>query len=233
MWAARRTACCTWGNAEMKDQREKDHREKDHRDKSRAPILAAGGIVVRNGPEPLVAVVQLRKCDSWVLPKGKLDPGESALAAARREVLEEAGVKVHIHEFLGTMSYDVGERVKVVQFWRMRAVGEPARRLTHDVKAVQWLPLQDAINKLGRSRERTFLESVAPVVAKPFARAPRKARPADEPIVEQNAQPLMPPPATLPSPGQSDVAPVEEAARGDIVEAMRTWFRRGRRKQAA
>jgi 8-oxo-dGTP diphosphatase len=233
-----------------KDRREKDSRERDPREKPRAPILAAGGVVVR-GSEPLVAVVQLRKCDSWVLPKGKLNADESALAAARREVLEEVGFKVHIHEFLGTMSYDVGERVKVVQFWRMRAVGEPARRLTHDVKAVQWLPLPEAIDKLTRSREQTFLENVAPVVTKTFARTARKALPADEPAhknppaerfvqkrlpeaIEQSAieddHEVMPPPPPRPADG---VRAPEPSPRDHIVETVRAWFRRGRGRRAA
>ena len=72
----------------------------------RTPILAAGGIVVRGGPQPLIAIVQLRKQNDWVLPKGKLTSNESALAAAKREVLEETGHDVSVHEFLGTMSYD-------------------------------------------------------------------------------------------------------------------------------
>ena len=52
--------------------------------KLRAPVLAAGGIVVREAPEQLIAVVRLRKDKSWVLPKGKLKPREDALAGARR-----------------------------------------------------------------------------------------------------------------------------------------------------
>ena len=59
--------------------------------KLRAPVLAAGGIVVREGPEPLIAVVRLRKDKSWVLPKGKLKPREDALACARREARTQAG----------------------------------------------------------------------------------------------------------------------------------------------
>ena len=46
--------------------------------KLRAPVLAAGGIVVREAPEQLIAVVRLRKDKYWVLPKGKLKPGEDA-----------------------------------------------------------------------------------------------------------------------------------------------------------
>ena len=94
--------------------------------KLRAPVLAAGGIVVRDSPEQLIAVVQLRKDKSWVLPKGKLKPGEDALAGARREVMEETGYDVSIEGFLGSMSHAEGGKLKVVQFWRMRAAGEPA-----------------------------------------------------------------------------------------------------------
>jgi 8-oxo-dGTP diphosphatase len=46
----------------------------------RVPVLAAGGIVLRRQQTPLIAVVRLRKRDEWVLPKGKLDQGETARA---------------------------------------------------------------------------------------------------------------------------------------------------------
>ena len=45
---------------------------------ARTPVLAAGGIVLRSGETPLIAVVRLRKRNEWVLPKGKLDDGETA-----------------------------------------------------------------------------------------------------------------------------------------------------------
>jgi 8-oxo-dGTP diphosphatase len=127
-----------------------------------APILAAGGIVVRGGGEPLIAVVRLRKGD-WVLPKGKLNDKESARAAARREVLEETGHDVTVHDFLGTMSYDVAGRPKIVQFWRMQALEGPQRNPTRDVRSVQWLPLDEAIRKLTHARERVFLANVGPL----------------------------------------------------------------------
>src|ERR1700730_13861381 len=40
--------------------------------KARAPILAAGGILLREGSRPRIAVVRLRRDKSWVMPKGKL-----------------------------------------------------------------------------------------------------------------------------------------------------------------
>ena len=208
---------------------------KDQKEKVRPPIFAAGGIVMRSGPEPLVAIVQLRKCNSWVLPKGKLNADESALAAARREVLEEVGYKVHIHEFLGTISYDVGDRVKVVKFWRMRAIGEPTRRSTRDVKAVQWLPLEEAVEKLTRSREQAFLESVAQVVAEAIQRAPRKSRPTEfttpSALVEAAAQSMgKDVRATTTEDGAERL---QQSPREQIVDTVRAWFRRNRRRQAA
>src|SRR2546427_12957898 len=119
----------------------------------RAPIFAAGGIVVRGGPRPLIAIVQLRKQDDWVLPKGKLTANEDSLAAAKREVLEETGHDVAVHEFLGTMSYDVGSRPKIVRFWRMQAIGGPGRKLVHHGKAGRWLARREAGEKVTPSRE--------------------------------------------------------------------------------
>jgi 8-oxo-dGTP diphosphatase len=92
-------------------------------------VLAAGGIVVREAPEPVIAIVQLRKDKAWVLPKGKLRPGEEALAAAKREVTEETGHDVSVHEFLGAMSHASRGRHKVAQFWHMRASGRPVGKL--------------------------------------------------------------------------------------------------------
>src|SRR6266851_2496744 len=77
---------------------------------ARVPVLAAGGIVLRREKIPLIAVVRLRKRDEWVLPRGKLDDGETPRDAAEREVLEETGHDVSVHEFLGTQVYESGGR---------------------------------------------------------------------------------------------------------------------------
>jgi 8-oxo-dGTP diphosphatase len=130
---------------------------------ARAPILAAGGIVFRKGSRPRIAIVRLRRDKSWVLPKGKLYPGEHALAAARREVLEETGHEVSVHGFLGSMLYAVDGRMKIVQFWHMRAIGGRKRELMDDVKAVKWVSLKQAIEVLTRAHEKVFLANVGPV----------------------------------------------------------------------
>lgn len=49
----------------------------------------AGGIVLNSKGE--VAVVS-NQGNFWGLPKGHIDPGEDALTAAKREILEETGI---------------------------------------------------------------------------------------------------------------------------------------------
>jgi 8-oxo-dGTP diphosphatase len=131
--------------------------------KARAPILAAGGIVLRGTSRPRIAVVRLRREKAWVLPKGKLLPREHPRDAAKREVLEETGHNVSVHQFLGSVAYPVEGKVKIVQFWLMRAVGSPVHELTDDVKAVKWLPLRQAIETLTRPHEKIFLTHVGPI----------------------------------------------------------------------
>jgi 8-oxo-dGTP diphosphatase len=174
---------------------------KDRKEKSRVPILAAGGIVLRHdrGLTPQFAVVHSRKLE-WGLPKGKLAAGEDAMTAARREVLEETGHQVSVHEFLGTLAYETSGGPKVIQFWRMEATGEPAGRLMPDVKGVYWFPLADAIRRLTHARERAFLEQVGPVALKLAARRAEAAAVLDDaaaPSVVADV-PLAPADASLP-----------------------------------
>lgn len=143
---------------------------------ARTPVLAGGGIVLRRDAPQHFAVVRLRKRNEWVLPKGKLDDGETARAAAEREVLEETGHDVDVHEFLGTLVYDSGGRSKVVHYWRMDAGGKPVRALMSDIREVDWLPLDEALERLSRSYERAFLENVGPIALQAAALAERERR---------------------------------------------------------
>jgi ADP-ribose pyrophosphatase len=123
-------------------------------------IHAAGGIVVRGGARPLVAVVQRSKDELWVLPRGKLKRDENPLAGARREAVEETGHRVRVREFLGAITYRARGRPKVVQFWRMQAEVQPSRDLMKDIAAVEWLTLAAAVRRLSYSLEKLFLRNV-------------------------------------------------------------------------
>ncbi|MCC8958234.1 NUDIX domain-containing protein [Bradyrhizobium sp. Pear77] len=187
---------------------------------ARTPVLAAGGIVLRRDAPQRFAVVRLRKRNEWVLPKGKLDDGETPRAAAEREVLEETGHDVEVHEFLGTLVYDSGGRSKVVHYWRMDAGGKPVRALMSDIREVDWLPLDEALDRLSRAYERAFLENVGPIALQAAANAERERRARlrvtaaerrrarlaeEEPLIDTPANPEAPTAAEIPAGAEASV----------------------------
>jgi 8-oxo-dGTP pyrophosphatase MutT (NUDIX family) len=68
-----------------------------------APHRAAGAVVFRRSDRGIRLLV-LRAYKNWDFPKGLVEPGEDALAAARREVLEETG--------LADVAYPFGDEFK-------------------------------------------------------------------------------------------------------------------------
>ena len=141
---------------------------------ARKTIQAAGGIVVRDGAHRRIAVVQRSKDERWVLPRGKLERGENPAAGARREVVEETGHRVKVHEFLGAITYMVRGQPKVVQFWRMQAAVNPSRDLTKDIAAVEWLTLAAAVRRLSYPLEKLFLRHVGRRILRRRRRKPAR-----------------------------------------------------------
>ena len=71
----------------------------------KANIFAAGAVLWRKAPQDPsaieIAVVHRPKYDDWSFPKGKLDPGETFLTAAVREVREETSITGRFGRHLG------------------------------------------------------------------------------------------------------------------------------------
>jgi 8-oxo-dGTP diphosphatase len=137
-------------------------------------IYAAGGIVVRGGAQPRIAVVQRSKDEAWVLPRGKLERDENPARGARREAVEETGHRVKVYEFLGAITYRARGRSKVVQFWRMKADQRPSRDVMKDIVAVEWLPLAAAVRRLSYPLEKLFLRHVGRRILKRRRKAARR-----------------------------------------------------------
>jgi 8-oxo-dGTP diphosphatase len=127
-----------------------------------APIMAAGAVVVRKGPE--VLLVHRPKYDDWAFPKGKLDPGEHVTTAAVREVAEETGLDIRLGPPLSMQQYNVRNgslRRKLVHYWAARAVGGDdvsTYRPNAEIDAVAWVPLDKAADLLTYPRDRDTLK---------------------------------------------------------------------------
>jgi 8-oxo-dGTP diphosphatase len=126
-------------------------------------ILAAGGILWRDATRTEVCLVHRHRYDDWCLPKGKLDPGERFVEAALRETLEETGYRATLQEFAGELLYEVKGREKSVLYWCLAAIGtEPSGTPDADeVRAVAWLPVAEALDRLTYDSERRLLADVS------------------------------------------------------------------------
>ena len=120
-------------------------------------VRAAGAVVLRKGR---VLLVHRPAYDDWSFPKGKLDRGETAVAAAVREVEEETGLRVRLGVPLSRQSYPNGARTKVVDYWVGRVVGDHdvSRYLVNaEIDRVAWVKIDRAGERLTYSRDRHTL----------------------------------------------------------------------------
>jgi 8-oxo-dGTP diphosphatase len=129
-----------------------------------AVVAAAGGVVWRPaaGGGVETVVVHRPRYDDWSLPKGKLDAGENALAAAVREVREETGLDVVAGRRSVRTRYAVAEGAKHVDYWLVQAVGtdEPFEP-NDEVDELRWLPVPDAAALVTHEHDRTVLADLA------------------------------------------------------------------------
>ncbi|MDT4938185.1 MAG: 8-oxo-(d)GTP phosphatase [Pseudonocardiales bacterium] len=98
--------------------------------------------------------------DDWSLPKGKLGPPESLLAAAVREVGEELGATAGPRRRLGTVRYEVEGVRKDVTFWAMQYLGGSFAP-SDEVDEMMWLRPADARAHLTYATDRSVLDSFA------------------------------------------------------------------------
>ena len=126
--------------------------------------FSAGGVVVRG--DDTIVIIPVRRAASGravvALPKGHIDPGETPIEAAAREVREEAGVDAEPVEKLGDVRYwyqRAGRRIaKQVAFFLCEyRSGDPA---DHDseVEIARWMPLAEAARELSYKGEREMVE---------------------------------------------------------------------------
>ena len=122
--------------------------------------FSAGGLVVRRmRGRDYIAAVRVKRGTVLALPKGHIDPGETAAEAAEREVREETGVQGRLVEKLGDVKYWYvrgGERIfKVVSFFLFSYRSGSVRNYQREeVDGAEWIPLEDAPGLLAYRGEK-------------------------------------------------------------------------------
>ena len=80
----------------------------------------------------------------WEFPGGKIEPGECAESALKREIQEELGVDISINEFLCTTDYDYPSFHLTMHCYLCSVVSCEIELREH--KSAQWLTMESLDN---------------------------------------------------------------------------------------
>lgn len=133
--------------------------------------ISAGGVVLNRRGRVLVVN---QRGNSWSLPKGHLDPGESLLEAAVREIHEESGVRrLALLHYLGSyercrigrLGGEDASEVKELHFF-LFATEQVRLKPVHaaDHPEARWLTLDAAARLLTHPLDRAFLVRQRPFI---------------------------------------------------------------------
>ena len=120
-------------------------------------VHESGAIVVRfDADAPRVLLVTARRNpEHWLFPKGHIEPGETAEAAATREAWEEAGVVSRPIRPLGTLEFELlGDRVRV-QYFLCAYVSQDGPG--QEGRQGGWYRLEEALERLTFADTRALL----------------------------------------------------------------------------
>jgi 8-oxo-dGTP pyrophosphatase MutT (NUDIX family) len=121
-----------------------------------SPWSHAGGVVMRtvNGNREYLLVEASDDPGIWVLPKGRIERGETPEQAAVREVNEEAGVRAAIVAQVGDNEYVAKGRTVRTVFYLMTFEGNVERT---EPRALAWHRYEAAVALLHFENTRRIL----------------------------------------------------------------------------
>ena len=126
---------------------------------------AAGFVLYRDDPassQRLFLILRHRRGEHWAFPKGRIEPGETLMEAARRELQEETGISsvAIIDGFREESRYSfrrAGQVIKKSVAYFLARVESGVVRLSSEHTDSAWLPEDDAANRLTFAEARRIL----------------------------------------------------------------------------
>jgi ADP-ribose pyrophosphatase YjhB (NUDIX family) len=128
------------------------------------PRFAVSGVLYRYNASGELEIVLIKKQGgSWTLPKGQIEPNETAKAALMREIVEEVGLRGSVETLLSTVAYPIKKRnqvrQKVVQYYLMRVKsGTPRPNRQEGIRQAHWFAAPIALQRAQNERVREIIE---------------------------------------------------------------------------
>ena len=132
--------------------------------KSTQKVECAGGIIINQFNK--IAIVN-QNHDSWSLPKGHIDKGETAIDAAIREIYEETGIinptlikKVGVYERyrIGLDGNDDLSELKRIHIFLFKSKKIKLQPLDNNNPEAKWVEIKDVQNYLTHKEDIIFFK---------------------------------------------------------------------------
>ncbi len=127
-------------------------------------VDCAGGIIINSNQE---AVIVNQNHDSWSLPKGHVDEGETILEAAIREIYEETGIKnPQFIKPLGSFGrYRIGldgkddkSEHKTIYLFLFSSSKKELKPIDKNNPMAKWVPYADIPKLLTHKNDKKFFQ---------------------------------------------------------------------------
>ena len=117
-------------------------------------------MVRRNEPEAKGAHMR------WEFPGGKVDLGKTPEQAIVREIKEETGVVCKVKRLLPTTvttnwDYPWGIQHTLIFGFECEFVSEEERKADHHVDSIEWVPLNEVLNRKNLPGAKEFLDALS------------------------------------------------------------------------
>lgn len=115
----------------------------------------AGGVVFRRNTKKQLEILLIQDAkDRWTIPKGHIEPGESAKETAAREIGEETGLKeMKVLNWLGKINFRYRRQQRLVlmttEIFLVQALGDTNALKPEDwMNGIKWFSSKDALDKI-------------------------------------------------------------------------------------